>query len=233
MLSLIAAASAASSNSTASQVATVLNAIAPMIWAVVVIVALVVFRAPLATAIGHVSQVDVGSTKIILQQQADSAANTAKQAAALVRNARPATSTRMAIPDDRAKLAISQATSSATSDPSGSVLNAWRAVEGVAGAVPAARVSGVMSLGVPGVVNELTKDNHVESALVPVAESLESLRQTAARNPKAITPATATSFVAAAADLADVIAQAGASAAPALPGTAALPSTAGSNPGSV
>jgi hypothetical protein len=226
MLSLIAAASATSGNSTASQVATVLNAIAPMIWAVVVIVVLVVFHAPLATAIGRVSQVDIGTTKVILQQQADNAANTAKQAAAAarVKQSGLATSTRVAIPDDRAKLAISQATSSATSDPSGSVLNAWRAVEAVAGAVPAARVSGVMSMGVPSVVNELTKDNNVDSALVPVAESLESLRQMAARNPKAITPATATSFVAAAADLADVIAGAGAPAGP-----AALASTAGSS----
>jgi hypothetical protein len=226
MLSLIAAASATSGNSTASQVATVLNAIAPMIWAVVVIVVLVVFHAPLATAIGRVSQVDIGTTKVILQQQADNAANTAKQAAAAarVKQSGLATSTRVAIPDDRAKLAISQATSSATSDPSGSVLNAWRAVEAVAGAVPAARVSGVMSMGVPSVVNELTKDNNVDSALVPVAESLESLRQMAARNPKAITPATATSFVAAAADLADVIAGAGAPADP-----AALANTAGSS----
>jgi hypothetical protein len=207
MLSLIAAASSTSSNSTLDQWSTLLNAI---VWPVVVIVAIAVFHAPLASAIGRVTQVDVGTTKVVLQQQADSAANTAKQVAGQVKQAGSGTSKQVAAPDDRAKVAIAQATSSATSDPSGSVLNAWRAVETVAGALPAARVSGVMSPGVPGVVNELTKDSGVGSALVPVAETLESLRKMAATNPKAITPATATSFVAAATDLADVIAQAGA-----------------------
>jgi hypothetical protein len=210
MLSLIAAASSASADSTASQISTVLNAIAPLLWPIVVIVVILIFHTPLAHAIGRVSQVDVGTTKVILQQQADSAANTAKQVAGRLKQSSLSTGKQLATPDDKAKVAISQATTNATSDPSGSVLNAWRAVETAAGAAPVARASGVMSPGVPDVVNDLTKASHVDSALVPVAESLESLRKMAATNPKAITPATATSFVSAAADLADVIAQAGA-----------------------
>lgn len=209
MLSLIAAASSTPADSTASQVSTILNAIAPLLWVAVVVAAIAIFRKPLSAAIGRVSEVDVGTAKVVLQNQADIAANTAKQVAGRAKQVASATGKQVVEADSKTKEAISQATSSATTDPSGSVLTAWRAVENAAGAATAGQVRGVMSPPVPQVVNDLAKGNQVESALVPVAETLESLRKMATIKPKAITPATATSFVAAAADLADVITQAG------------------------
>ena len=81
MLSLIAAASSTSADSTASQVSTILNAIAPLLWVAVVVLAIVIFRKPLAAAMGRVSEVDVGSAKVVLENQANIAANTVKQVA--------------------------------------------------------------------------------------------------------------------------------------------------------
>lgn len=200
MLSTIAAASSTSS-STASQVSTVLNAIAPLLWVAVVILAIVIFRKPLATAIGRVSEVDVGSTKVVLQNQADIAANTAKQVAS---NAgKPMTDA-----DDKTQEAVNAARNTATSNPAGAVLNAWGMVETAAGAVGSA--GGAASRAVPDVVNDLAKGNQLDSSLVPVAKMLDSLRQVAVKSPKAITTATATSFVGAAGDLANLIAAAGA-----------------------
>jgi hypothetical protein len=201
MLSLIAAASSTSADSTASQVSTILNAIAPLLWVAVVVLAIVIFRKPLAAAMGRVSEVDVGSAKVVLENQANIAANTVKQVAS---NAgKP-----IAEADPDTKQAITQARNSAASNPSGSVLSAWSMVEDAAGA--AGPVGGAMSPAVPDVVNELAKDHHLDLSLVPVAKMLASLREVATKSPKAISPQTATSFVNAAGDLANLISQAGA-----------------------
>lgn len=199
MLSLIAAASSTSSDSTASQVSTVLNAIAPLLWVVVVVLAIVIFRKPLTSAIGRVSEVDVGSTKVVLENQAEIAANTTKQVA--TNAGKP-----IANADANTKQAISEAKKSVADDPSASVLSAWSMVETAAGA--AGPVGGVTSPAVPDVVNGLAKDNRLDSSLVPVAKMLESLRNMATKNPKAISSPTAESFVNAAGDLANLLTQA-------------------------
>ena len=49
--------------STIAQVSSILNAIAPLLWPIIVGVAIYIFRAPLAAAIGRVSEVDVGAAK--------------------------------------------------------------------------------------------------------------------------------------------------------------------------
>jgi hypothetical protein len=54
----------------------------------------------------------------------------------------------------------------------------------------------------------MTGRGGLDSSLVPVAQMLESVRSTAATTPKAISPATATSFVSAAGDLARLMAKA-------------------------
>jgi hypothetical protein len=187
-------ASAATNAGTADQVSTVLNAVAPLLWPVVVIVAILVLRKPLGSAIGRVSEVDVGTAKVVLQRQADTAANTAK-AVATAADGLPE-----AAPE------ISQAAAKTTDDPPGSVLLAWRAVEDLARrAQPQAGPRGVISPSVPEVVNAMAG---LDSSLVPVAQMLESVRSMAAVRPAAISPATATSFVSAAGDLARLIAKA-------------------------
>jgi len=197
MLSLIAAASSTSADSTASQVSTILNAIAPYLWGAVVILAIVIFRKPLSSAIGRVSEVDVGSTKVVLQGQADTAASATKHALGGDHVTPPATS------------AISLAAQKVSSDPPGSVLDAWGVVEDAIRAPAAEQVpKGVLSPSVPEVVNGLAATKNLDPSLVPVATTLASLRQMAASSPKTISPATAKSFVAAAGDLAQLIAQA-------------------------
>jgi hypothetical protein len=184
-------------DSTANQVSTVLHAVAPLLWPLVVILAILIFHAPLSAAIGRVSQVDIGTTKVILQKQADNAANTAKAVAG------PRTGSASSLP------AITAAEANATGDPSGSVLTAWRAVEDAARTAVPSSAQGVISPSVPAVVNALTATTNLDSSLVPVAETLESVRSVAAAKPKAISPATAMSFVSAASDLARLIAEVG------------------------
>lgn len=211
MLSLSAVASASLADSTASQWSSILNAVATLLWPLLVIIAVVIFRKPLSTAVGRVSEVDVGTTKVVLQNAADNAASTAKKVATdTAQQVKANTGKEMAGADPGTKGQISNATASATSDPAGSVLNAWLAVENAtrtAGVQPAP--GGTMSPSVPEVVNDLTKRKGLDSSLAPVAATLASLRQMAATSPKAITPATAMSFVSAAGDLADLIAHAG------------------------
>jgi hypothetical protein len=89
------------------------------------------------------------------------------------------------------------------------VLQAWRALEDVTRKTPPqAAAPGVISPSVPEVVNAMTGSGSLDSSLVPVAKMLESVRSTAATTPKAISPATATSFVSAAGDLARLMAKA-------------------------
>lgn len=195
MLSLSVVASAPLADSTASQVSTILNAIAPLLWVAVVLLAIVIFRKPLTSAIGRVSEVDVGTTKVVLQNQADSVANTTKKVIGAAH--KPPTG------------AMAEAAGKATSDPPGSVLDAWSAVEDAVRAPAAEQVPGVISPSVPQVVNALTSSKGLDSSLVLASKTLESLRQMAAVNPKAITPATAKSFVSAADDLAQLITKAG------------------------
>jgi hypothetical protein len=197
---LIASAAVASTQAagTADQVSTILNAVAPLLWPVVVIVAILVFQNPLRAAIGRVSEVDVGTAKVVLQRQADTAANTAKAVATAARGLPES------LPEE-----MSQAAAKATDDPSGSVLLAWRGLEDVIRtAQPQAAAQGVISPSVPEVVNAMTSGAGLDSSLVPVAKMLESVRSTAAASPEAISPATATSFVSAAGDLARLIAKA-------------------------
>jgi hypothetical protein len=194
MLSASPAASSILADSAVNQVSTILHAVAPVLWPLVVILAILIFHTPLGAAIGRVSEVDVGTTKVVLQKQADNVANTTKA----VIGAGQSTQSPSAIAEAEAK---------ASSDPSGSVLTAWRAVE-EAVSPAAGRAPGVISPSVPAVVNALTSSKDLSSALVPVAETLESLRSMAASRPKAITAATATSFIAAARDLASLIAKA-------------------------
>jgi hypothetical protein len=196
---LIASAAGASTQaaSTGDQVSTVLNAVTSLLWPVVVIVAILVFQKPLRAAIGRVSEVDVGTAKVALQRQADTAANTAKAVAAAADG----------LPEPPEQ--ISAAAGTATADPSGSVLQAWRALEDVSRKTPPqVAASGVISPSVPEVVNAMTGSAGLDSSLVPVAKMLESVRSTAATTPKAISPATATSFVSAAGDLARLMAKA-------------------------
>jgi hypothetical protein len=157
------------------------------------VLAIVIFRGPLGGAFGRVSEVDIGSNKVLLQQQADSAANTTKAVSGVA--AAGATMT--------PSPAINSAKDSATSDPAGAVLEAWSAVEEAIRPIAAA-AAGVISPSVPAVVNSLISKG-LDSSLVPTAASLSALRDVAARKPKSITPATATSFVAAADDLVRLI----------------------------
>jgi hypothetical protein len=197
---LIASAAAASTQAadTADQVSAISNAVAPLLWPVVVIVAILVFQKPLRAAIGRVSEVDVGTAKVTLQGQADTAANTAKAVATAADG----------LPESPPEQ-ISQAADKAMADPSGSVLLAWRALEDVTRKTPPqAAALGVISPSVPEVVNAMTGSAGLDSSLVPVAKMLESVRSTAATKPEVISPATATSFVSAAGDLARLIARA-------------------------
>jgi hypothetical protein len=173
-----------------NQISTILNALAPLLWPIVVILAALIFRAQIGGALGRVSEVDVGTTKVLLQKQADSLANTTK-AVMGTGDTTPQPS------------AITAAVAKTTSDPSGAILGAWRAVEDVAGQkVPPEQ--GLKSLSVPEAVSALTSKG-LDPSLVVVAGMLESLREVAATKPKAINAATATSFVAAADDLSRLI----------------------------
>jgi hypothetical protein len=58
---------------------------------------------------------------------------------------------------------------------------------------------------VADVVNAYVPSKGLDSSLVPVAKTLESLRAVAAEEPKMISPAMATSFVPAADDVARLI----------------------------
>lgn len=181
----------ASLASTSDDLASIGHALAALMWPAIVLVALIILRTPLKAALGRVSEVDVGTTKVVLQGQADQAANTTKAVLG-------------ADPSPTAP-AISDAAAKSTSDPAGAVLGAWNAVENATATRTAAKdAPGVTSPSVPDVVNKLFGDGP-KSSLVPVAKSLEALRAVAAHNAKAITPATAQSFVAAADDLVRLI----------------------------
>ena len=182
--------SSIAADSTLTQVSALLQAVAPILWPLIVALAIVILREPLAGALGRVSEVDIGSNKVLLQQQADSAANTTKAAGGAPTSTTPSP-------------AITLARDRATSDPAGAVLKAWSAVEEAVRPIAAA-AAGVISPTVPDAVNSLISKG-LDSSLVPTAASLSALRDVAARKPKIITPATATSFVAAADDLVRLI----------------------------
>jgi hypothetical protein len=150
-----------------------------------------VFRQPLSAALGRVSEVDVGTTKVVLQGQADTAANTTKKALGDGSGAPPSSSD------------IATASAKSSSDPAGAVLDAWKVVEDATRPALAA-MPGASSPAVPDVVNSLVGEG-MESSLVPAAKSLESIRDVAAKSGTTISPATATSFVSAADDLARLI----------------------------
>lgn len=185
---------------TTSQVSSILHAIAPLLWPLVVVLAIIIFRAPLTGLIGRISEVDIGSAKVLAQTEANNAANTAK---AVAMNA-AGTGQLPPMPSR-----IADAESSITKDPSGSIMKAWMAVEDATrGAAAHPAGNGVQSPSVPSVVNALTSKG-LDTALVPVAKTLESLRDVAAAKPKAVDAATATSFVSAAGDLASLISRIG------------------------
>jgi hypothetical protein len=192
-LAVSGAMASALADSTTTQVSTILHALAPLLWPVVVIIALVLFQAPLRAAISRVSEVDVGAAKVVLEQQADAAASTVKAAASAV-------STSTASPP-----AINSAAGAAASDPSGSVLTAWSAVEDAAGHAQSAGPASSVSQTVPQVLDSMAQAKDVPSSLVRVAQTLESLRGVANSAPKSITPGTAVSFVNAARDLVRVL----------------------------
>jgi hypothetical protein len=185
-------ASSIASTPLAESTSDVLGASASVVWPAIVILAIVVFHKPLRAAIGRISEVDIGSTKVVLQKQAEHAANTTKSLIGTGDDA-PA-SPRI----------IAEAKGKAASDPSNSVLYAWTGVEN-ATRKAAQEAPGVASPSVPEVVNRMTAQGELNPALVPVAKTLESLRAEAATKPKTITPAIATSFVTAADDLARLI----------------------------
>jgi hypothetical protein len=185
--------------STTSQVSSILHAIAPLFWPIVVLLAIIIFRAPLTGLIGRISEVDVGSAKVLAQTDANNAANTAKAVA--MKEAGKAQ-----LPPKPPK--ITDAEANASKDPSGSIMTAWLAVEDAARGAGNPAGHGVVSPSVPAIVNELTSKG-LDSSLVPVAKSLESLRNVAASKPKAVNAATATSFVSAAGDLARLISKIG------------------------
>jgi hypothetical protein len=150
------------------------------------------FQSPLRAAIGRVSEVDVGSTKVVLQKQADDAANTTKS---VIGTGEAAPETPPIIAD---------AKTNATKAPANSVLDAWTGVEN-ATRQAAQDAPGVTSPSVADVVNAYVQSKGLDSSLVPVAKTLESLRAVAAEEPKMISPAMATSFVPAADDVARLI----------------------------
>ena len=192
---MISVASSIASVPLAESTSDVLRASASLVWPAIVILAIVMFQRPLRAAIGRVSEVDVGSTKVVLQRQADTAANTTKSLIGAGDGA-PAT-----------PHIIAEAKDKAASEPSNSVLNAWAGVEDAIRKA-AQKAPGVASPSVPEVVNQLTTQGQLDTALGPVAKTLESLRAVAATKPKMISPAMATSFVAASDDLARMIAKA-------------------------
>ncbi|MEO9138564.1 MAG: hypothetical protein ABI345_05795 [Jatrophihabitans sp.] len=172
----------------------VLRAIGSLAWPVIVVLALWLLKDPLRAAVGRISEVDVGSTKVVLQKQADDAANTTKAA---LGTSGAGVAAQPIIDSARAK---------ATTDPSGAVLDAWAGIEDVVRRAPTAS-HGAMSASVTEVVNALASAKSLDGSLVPVARSLEALRAMAAAKPKTISPAMATSFVAATGDLARLIDQ--------------------------
>ena len=177
--------------SASDDIANIGHVLAALIWPAIVIIALLLFRRPLSAAIGRVSEVAVGTTKVELQGQADSAANTTKAVLGTGTGA-PASSSE-----------IADASAKASNNPAGAVLDAWSVVED-ATRKAAQAAPGVSSPSVPEVVNSLIPKG-LDSSLVPVAKNLESLRSVAASNAKVISPATAKSFVAASDDLARMI----------------------------
>jgi hypothetical protein len=193
MLAASAAIAPALADSATSQVSTILHALAPLLWPVVVVIALVLFQAPLRAAIGRVNEVDVGAAKVVLQQQADTAASAVKAAASAVAT------------DTQSPPAIESAAGTAASNPSGSVLTAWSAVEDAAGQAQSPGPASSVSQTVPQVLDSLAQGKDVPSSLVRVAQTLESLRGVASSAPKSITPGTAVSFVNAARDLVRVL----------------------------
>lgn len=187
---------------TASQVSSILNAIAPLLWPVVVVLAIIIFRAPLTGLIGRISEVDIGSAKVLAQTEANNAANTAKAVAMKA-------AANGQLPPKPSKIADAEA--SVAKDPSGSMMTAWLAVEDATRGASDLAGHGVQSPSVPSVVNALTSKG-LDTALVPVAKTLESLRAVAAAKPKAVDAATAASFVSAAGDLASLISNVGSAA---------------------
>ncbi|HEY8827093.1 MAG TPA: hypothetical protein VIM17_04990 [Jatrophihabitantaceae bacterium] len=187
--------SSVAGDDTLTQVSALLRGIAPILWPLIVVLAIVIFRGPLGSAFGRISEVDIGSNKVLLQQQADMAANTTKAVSgAAASGARISTTP---------SPAMSSARDSAGSDPAGAVLKAWSAVEDAVRPIAVA-AAGVISPTVRDAVNSLISKG-LDSSLVPTSASMSALRDVAARKPKSITPATATSFVAAADDLVRLI----------------------------
>jgi hypothetical protein len=184
---------------TTSQISSILDAIAPLLWPLVAVVAIIIFRAPLTGLIGRISEVDIGSAKVLARTEAGNAANTAKAVAKNAAGQGP-------LPPKPPKIADAEA--SATKDPSGSIMKAWLAVEDASREAILPAGQGVQSPSVPSVVNSLTSKG-LDTALVPVAKTLQSLRDVAAAKPKAVDAATATSFVSAASDLASLISKIG------------------------
>jgi len=176
----------------ADSTSNVLQAISSLAWPAIVLTAIIMFQSPLRAAIGRVSEVDVGSTKVVLQKQADDAANTTKSVIG----------TGVGAPDTPP--IIAEAKTNATKAPASSVLDAWTGVEN-ATRQAAQDAPGVTSPSVADVVNAYVQSKDMDSSLVPVAKTLESLRAVAAGEPKMISAATATSFVSAADDLARLI----------------------------
>ena len=178
-----------------SDTADLLRAVSTLAWPALAVLAVVLLRTPLGNALDRLTEVDVGSTKVLLQQQADNAANTAKAAT-------PPTTPTAPPPQ-----AIVNAAASATKDPAGAVLKAWAAVEEAIR--PAARAAeGVISPTVADVLNSLVGKG-VSESLVPAAVNLAGVRDAAAKKPRTINPAAATSFVAAATDIIAILKNAG------------------------
>jgi hypothetical protein len=172
----------------ASGAAAIISALGTFIWPLAVLFAIVVFRKPLTSALGRVSEVDVAGAKIVLQGQADRAANAAKKVASSAQNLPP--------PSD----AMKSAAAAAVKDPAGSVLTAWKDVEDTIRPAGAA-MGGAQSPSVPDMVKSMVNDHKLDPSLETVADSLESVRKVAAMGGSAVSPAAAVSFVSAAEDL--------------------------------
>ena len=176
----------------ASEAAAIIGALGTFIWPLAVVFAVLLFRKPLTIALGRVSEVDIAGAKIVLQSQADRAANAAKMAAISAHNLPP--------PSD----AMKSAAAAAVKDPAGSVLAAWKDVEDTV-RVGGAGMGGAHSPSVPEMVKSMVDNHKLDPSLEGVADSLESVRAVAAMGGNTVSPAAAVSFVSAAEDLARLV----------------------------
>lgn len=156
--------------------ATLLKAVPSSLWPLIALLAIVIFQRPLRDFLSRATEIKYKDFDIKAEMATADAASKAKA---------------VATTDSLAQTSPPALTHSGASEkPGQAVLNAWAVVEDAI----AGQARNGLSLSVP----EATSTLGLPPVLTDVASQLSAVRGTASKNLNAISPATATNFVAAA-----------------------------------